>query len=129
MSICYDHYPVEMDFVYEDVQLDNEEDMLPDYVDEPLPLPQVPNAHQIAEDMYEYMHDLHDPEDHQHFVSAFVRIAHYVLRHEEAQLFLWDHRHIALRLLAFCTYVRATERSLIGTVHLLETTLHDLLSL
>lgn len=126
MSICCDHYPVELDFIEEE---EEEEVMLPDYVDEPLPLPQVPNAHQIAEDMYEYMHDLHDPEDHQHFVTAFARIAHYVLRNDEAQLFLWDHRHIALRLLAFCVYVRSTEPSLLATVHILEICLNDLLSL
>lgn len=123
MSICYDHYPVEMDFIHE------EELMLPDYVDEPLPLPQVPNADQIADDMYGYMHDLHDPQDHMDFISAFTRIAHYVLRHEEAQLFLWDHRHIALRLLAFAVYVRATEGSLLGVTHQLQVCIHDLLSL
>ena len=125
MSICYDHYPVEMDFVSED----NEERMLPDYVDEPLPLPQVPNAQQVADDINDFMHDLYDPEDHMHFVSTFTSIAHYVLRHQEAQLFLWDHRHIALRLLAFAVYVRSTEGSLLGVTHTLERTIHDLLSL
>ena len=119
----YDHYPVEMDFIEETEQT------LPDYCDEPLPLPVVPNAQQVADDIYEFMHDLHDPEDHDDFICAFTRIAHYVLRHDDAQIFVWDHRHIALRLLAFSVYVKHTEPSLLGVCHQLEVAIHDILSL
>jgi hypothetical protein len=120
--MSYDHYPVEMDFI-------PEEAALPDYCDEPLPLPVVPNADQVADDINDFMHNLYDPEDHNDFICTFITAAHYVLRHDDAQIFLWDHRHIALTLLAHCVYVKHTEPSLLGVCHQLEVAIHDILTL